>query len=73
MHGTLQRITNKLKKLERKEITEEQQQVLDAIKVIVEVFQVKQTKGLAMTGDDDRVLNALEIIVDYMVKDSSIT
>jgi hypothetical protein len=41
--------------------------------VIVEVFQVKQTNGLAMTGDDEKVLIAMEIIVDYMVKDSSIT
>lgn len=73
MHGTLQSITNKLQKLERKEITEEQREVLAALKVIVEVFQVKQTKGIAMTNDDDRVINALEIIVDYMVKDSSIT
>jgi hypothetical protein len=73
MHATLQRITNKLKKLERKEITEEQREVLAALKVIVEVFQVKQTKGLAMTGDDEKVLNSLEIIVNYMVKDSSIT
>ena len=73
MHGTLQRITNKLQKLERKEITEEQREALAAIKVIVEVFQVKQTKGISMTGDDEKVLNAMEIIVDYMVKDSSIT
>ena len=73
MHDTLQRITNKLKKLERKEITEEQRQVIDAIKVIIDVLQYKQTKGIAMTSDDEKVLNALEIIVDYMVKDSSVT
>ena len=73
MHNTLQRINNKVKKLERRNLNEEQQQVLAAIKEILNVFQVKQTKGLAMTGDDDRVLNSLEIIVDYMVKDSSIT
>jgi hypothetical protein len=73
MHNTLQRITNKLKKLERKDITDEQRQVLDAMKVILNVFQVKQTKGISFTSDDEALLGALEIIVDYMVKDSSIT
>ncbi len=73
MHNTLQRITNKLKKLERKRLTEEQRQVLDALKVILNVFQVKQTKGIAFTSDDEALLGALEIIIDYMVKDSSIT
>ena len=48
-------------------------EVIDAIKVIFEAFNVKQTEGIAMTGDDEKVLNALEIIVNYMVKDSSIT
>jgi predicted RNA binding protein with dsRBD fold (UPF0201 family) len=55
------------------EITEEHREVIDAIKVIFEAFNVKQTEGIAMTGDDEKVLNALEIIIDYMVKDSSIT
>ena len=73
MHNTLQRITNKLKKLERKRLTEEQRQVLDSLKVILNVFQVKQTKGIAFTSDDEALLGALEIIIDYMVKDSSIT
>jgi len=43
------------------------------MKVILNVFQVKQTKGISFTSDDVSVLGALEIIVDYMVKDSSIT
>jgi hypothetical protein len=73
MQSTLQRITNKLKKLERKRLTEEQRQVLDAMKVILNVFQFKQTKGIAFTSDDEALLGALEIIIDYMVKDSSIT
>lgn len=73
MQGSLQRITNKLKKLERKELTDDQRQVVAAIKEILNVFQVKQTKGIAFTSDDVAVLGALEIIVDYMVKDSSIT
>ena len=71
MHNTLKRITKKLKKLE--EITEEHQEVIDAIRVILEALQVTQTEGIAMTGDDEKALNALEIIVNYMVKDSSIT
>jgi hypothetical protein len=73
MHNTLQRINNKLKKFERKSLTDDQRQVVAAIKEILNVFQVKQTKGLAFTGDDLSVLGAMEIIVDYMVKDSSIT
>ena len=47
--------------------------MLDAIKVILNTFQAKEAKGLAFTGDDEAVIGALEIIVDYMVKDSSIT
>ena len=73
MHKTFQRITKKVQKLERKRLTEEQRQVLDAFKVILNTFQVKQTKGIAFTSDDEALLGALEIIVDYMVKDSSIT
>jgi hypothetical protein len=73
MHSTLQSITIKVRKLEKRDLTLDQQNVVNAIKVIVESYQVKQNKGLAFTADDDRVLNALEIIVNYMVKDSSIT
>jgi hypothetical protein len=73
MHSTLQSITIKVRKLEKRDLTLDQQNVVNAIKVIVESYQAKQNKGLALTLDDDRVLNALEIIVDYMVKDSSIT
>jgi hypothetical protein len=36
-------------------------------------FQARQTAGLAFTSDDESILNALEVFVDYMVKDSSIT
>ncbi|MGD2090614.1 MAG: hypothetical protein PVH61_30860 [Candidatus Aminicenantes bacterium] len=71
MHNTLKRITKKLKKLD--EITEEHQEVIDAIKVIFESLQVKQNEEMTITGDDETALNALEIIVNYMVKDSSIT
>ena len=71
MHNTLKRITKKLKKLD--EITEEHQEVIDAIKVILESLQVKQNEEMTITGDDETALNALEIIVNYMVKDSSIT
>ena len=71
MNSTLQRITKKLKKLD--EITEEHQEVIDAIRVIFEALQVKQSEGIAMTVDDENALNALEIVINYMVKDSSIT
>ena len=73
MHNTLKRINNKVKKLERKDLNDDQRQVVAAIKEILNVFQFKQTKGIAFTGDDLSVLGAMEIIVDYMVKDSSIT
>jgi predicted RNA binding protein with dsRBD fold (UPF0201 family) len=71
MQSTLQRITKKLQKLD--EITEEHQEVIDAIRVIFEALQVKQSEGIAMTVDDENALNALEIVINYMVKDSSIT
>ena len=73
MHNTLKRINNKIKKLEKRDLNEEQQKVLAALKAMLAIFQARQTAGLAFTGDDESILNALEIIVDYMVKDSSIT
>ena len=73
MHKTLKRIINKIKKLERSELTEEQQKALDALKVLLAVYQNKLAKGLAFSSDDERALDALEIIVNYMVKDSSVT
>jgi predicted RNA binding protein with dsRBD fold (UPF0201 family) len=71
MKSTLQRITKKLQKLD--EITEEHQEVIDAIRVIFEALQAKQSEGIAMTVADENALNALEIVINYMVKDSSIT
>jgi hypothetical protein len=73
MHNTLQSITIKVRQFEKNDLTPDQQNAVNAIKVIVESYQSKLNKGLAFTLDDDRVLNALEIIVVYMVKDSSIT
>jgi len=76
MHNTLQSITIKVRQYEKKDLTLDQKNAVNAIKVIVETYQAKQNKGLAFTLEDERVLNALEIIViivDYMVKDSSIT
>ena len=73
MHNTLKRIINKIKKLERRDLNEEQQKVLAALKAMLAIYQARQTAGLAFTSDDESILNALEIIVDYMVKDSSIT
>ena len=73
MHNILQSITVDLRKLEKRNLTLDQQNAVNAAKVIVQSYQDKQNKGLAFTADDERVLNALEIIVNYMVKDSSIT
>ena len=73
MHNTLKRINNKIKKLERSELTEEQQKALDALKVLLAIYQNKLSKGLAFSSDDESALNALEVIVNYMVKDSSVT
>ena len=73
MHNILQSITVDLRKLEKRNLTLDQQNAVNAAKVIVQSYQDKQNKGLAFTADDERVLNALEIIVNYMVKDSSVT
>jgi len=73
MHSILQSITVDLRKLEKRNLTLELQNAVNAAKVIVQSYQDKQNKGLAFTADDERVLNALAIIVVYMVKDSSIT
>jgi hypothetical protein len=73
MHNTLQRIINKIKKLERRKLTEEQQKALAGMKQIFSFFQSKHAKGLAFSIDDERALRALEVIVIYMVKDSSVT
>ena len=73
MHNTVKRIINKIKKLEKRELNEEQQKALDALKVLLAVYQNKLAKGLAFSSDDERALDALEIIVNYMVKDSSVT
>jgi len=73
MHNTLQSITVTVRQYEKNDLTPDQQNMVNAIKVIVESYQAKLNKGLAFTADDERVLNALLIIVVYMVKDSSIT
>ena len=73
MHNTLQIIIHTVRQGEKNNPTPEQQNVYNAFKVIAESYQDKLNKGLAFTLDDDRVLNALLIIVVYMVKDSSIT
>ena len=73
MHNTVKRIINKIKKLERSELTEEQQKALDALKVLLAIYQNKMAKGLAFSSEDESALNALEVIVNYMVKDSSVT
>jgi hypothetical protein len=73
MHKTKKLIDNNVKKLEKRNLTEEQQQELDAFKVVFNYVENKQDQGLALTSEDEAVLNALLIIVTKMVKDSSIT
>jgi len=73
MHKTIKSIINKIKQLEKRELTEEQQKALDALKVLLAIYQNKLSKGLAFSSDDERALDALEIFVNYMVKDSSVT
>ena len=73
MHNTVKRIINKIKKLERMNLNEDQQKVLASLKATLAIFQARQAKGLAFSSGDETILNALEVFVDYMVKDSSIT
>ena len=73
MHNTSKLIENNVKKLEKRNLNEEQQQELDAFKVVYNYFKNKQDQGLALSSEDEAVLNALLVIVTKMVKDSSIT
>ena len=73
MHNTVKRIINKIKKLEKRELNEEQQKLLAALKKMLAFFQNKASQGLALTSDDETFLGFLEIVINYMVKDSSIT
>ena len=73
MHNTLQIITHTVRQGEKNNLTPEKQIAFNAVKDIVESYQNKLNTGLAFTADDERVLDALLIIVVYMVKDSSIT
>ena len=73
MHNTVKIIDNSVKTLEKRKLTEEQKQKLDAFKVFFNFFQNKQAQGLALTSEEEAVLNALLVIVIFMVKDSSVT
>jgi len=41
--------------------------------VLFNFFKKTKTQGLALTGEEEEVLNALVVIVIRMVKDSSVT
>ena len=73
MHNKEKFIENSVKKLEKRNLTEEQQQELAAIKVLFNFFKNTKTQGLALTAEEEAVLNALVVIVTRMVKDSSVT
>ena len=73
MHNILQIIGNNVKKLEKRDLTEEQWQMLAAYKVVFNLFQNKLEQGIALSSEEEAVLNALLIIVIFMVKDSSVT
>ena len=73
MHNTVNIIDKSVKTLEKRNLTEEQKQKLDAFKVVFNFFQNKQAQGLALTSEEEAVLNALLVIVIFMVKDSSVT
>ena len=73
MHNTSQLIDNNVKKLEKRNLNEEQQKNLDAFKVVYNYCKTKQAQGIALSSEDESVLDALLTIVTKMVKDSSIT
>ena len=73
MHNKVKRLINKIKKLEKMDLNEDQRKVLELLKATLAVFIARDSAGLAFTGDDEAMLNLIEAVVDYMVKDSSIT
>ena len=73
MHNTLQLINHTVRVGEKNNPTPEKQTAYNACKDIAQSYQNKLNNGLALTADDEKVLEALLIIVVYMVKDSSIT
>ena len=73
MHDRFNRMDNTVKKLEKRNLTEEQKKVLDASKVMISFLKNKQSQGLALSSEDEEFLNALERFLLRMVKDSSVT
>jgi hypothetical protein len=73
MHNKEQLIDKNVKTLEKRNLNEEQQKNLVAFKVVYNYCKAKQEQGLALTSEDEAVLDSLLIIVTKMVKDSSIT
>ena len=73
MHDKEKFIENSIKKMEKRNLTQEQQKELDAFKVVFNFFKNTKTQGLALTGEEEAVLDALVVIVIRMVKDSSVT
>jgi len=70
MHNTVQSINTNVKTLEKRDLSPDGKNVVNAVKVIAEPYQIKQSNGLAMTLEDERVLNALLIIVVYIAQDN---
>ena len=73
MHKLVKQAKTKIKNYRKRNLSEEQRQQLDAIEVIVNYFEAKEAKGLALTKEDEAVLIALGSLFGFMPKDSSIT
>ena len=73
MHKKLFVISRKIRKLEGRPLTEEQQKMLDGLKAAFNILQMKENKGSSLSTDDQNVIAAIEILIDYLVKDSSVT
>ena len=73
MHNRFNRMDNIVKKLEKRNLDEDQKKFLGNSKEMISFFKNKQAKGLAFSSEDEEFLNALEKFLLRMVKDSSVT
>jgi hypothetical protein len=64
---------NTVKKLEKRNLNEEQTKMLHSSKEMISFFKNKQAKGLPFSIEDEELLNSLEKFLIRMVKDSSVT
>jgi hypothetical protein len=53
MHDKEKFIENSIKKLEKRNLTQEQQKELDAFKVVFNFFKKTKTQGMALTGEEE--------------------